>query len=73
MKKAKELGKKNEGKKYKKEMTKDKAAKIITNEINSRAKLNRADSYLKKKNEIEKIQKIKNYPWIIYKNQPEKF
>ncbi len=30
MKKAKELGKKNEGKVYKKEMTKDKAAKIIT-------------------------------------------
>ena len=39
MKKAKELGKKNEGKEYKKEMTKDKAAKIITSEINSRAKL----------------------------------
>jgi hypothetical protein len=49
MKKAKELGKKNEGKEYKKGMTKDKAAKIITNEINSRAKLNQADSYLKKK------------------------
>ena len=37
MKKAKELGKKNEGKEYKKEINKDKAAKIITNEINSRA------------------------------------
>ena len=49
MKKAKELGKKNEGKEYKKVITRDKAAKIITNEINSRAKLNQADSYLKKK------------------------
>ena len=38
MKKSKELGKKNEGKEYKKEMTKDKAAKIITKGINSRAK-----------------------------------
>ena len=62
MKKSKELGKKNEGKEYKKEMTKDKAAKIITNEINSRAKLNRANSYLKKKNEIEKIIENKNLP-----------
>ncbi len=51
MKKSKELGKKNEGKEYKKEMTKDKAAKIITKEINSRAKLNKADEYLKKKKE----------------------
>ena len=51
MKKAKELGKKNEGKEYKKEMTKDKAAKIITNEIYSRATLNNADKYLQfKKN-----------------------
>ena len=33
LKKAKELGKKNEGKEYKKEMTKDKAAKVITNKI----------------------------------------
>jgi vacuolar-type H+-ATPase subunit E/Vma4 len=31
-------------------MTKDKAAKIITNEINSRAKLNKADKYLQFKN-----------------------
>ncbi len=30
-------------------MTKDKAAKTINNEINSRAKLNQADSYLQKK------------------------
>jgi hypothetical protein len=60
MKKSKELGKKNEGKEYKKEMTKDKAAKIITNEINSRAKLNKADSYLKKKKKKEDfIEKIK--------------
>jgi hypothetical protein len=48
--KAKELGKKNEGKEYKKVMTKDKAAKIITNEINSGAKMNKADSYLQLKN-----------------------
>ena len=41
MKKAKELGKKNEGKDYKKQMTKDKAAKVITNKIKSRAKLNK--------------------------------
>ena len=62
MKKAKELGKKNEGKEYKKVMTKDKAAKIITNEINSRAKLNKADSYLKtKKKKEDFIEKIKNY------------
>jgi len=43
MKKSKELGKKNEGKEHKKVMSKDKADKIITNEINSRTKLNRAD------------------------------
>ena len=62
MKKAKELGKKNEGKEYKKVMTKDKAAKIITNEIKSRAKLNQADSYLKKKKKKEDfIEKINNY------------
>jgi hypothetical protein len=30
-------------------MTKDRAAKIITNEINSKTKLNQADSYLKRK------------------------
>ena len=53
MKKSKELGKKNEGKEYKKVITRDKAAKIITNEINSRAKLNQADSYLKKKKKKE--------------------
>ena len=41
-----ELGKKNKDKEYKKEMTKDKAAKIITKEMNSRAKLNKADEYL---------------------------
>ena len=41
LKKAKELGKKNEGKEYKKQITKDKAAKVITNKIKS--------------NEIEKI------------------
>ncbi len=66
MKKSKELGEKNKGKKYKKVMTKDKAAKIITNEINSRAKLNRANSYFKKKNELEKIIENKIYPWIIH-------
>ena len=43
MNKSKELGKKNEGKEHKKVMSKDKADKIITNEINSRTKLNRAD------------------------------
>ncbi len=43
-------------------MTEDKAAKIITNEINSRAKLNQADSYLKKKKEKRNlIKKIKIY------------
>ena len=51
MKKAKELGKKNEGKEYKKQMTKDKAAKVITKEINSRAQLNKADKYLQTKKE----------------------
>ena len=56
MKKAKDLGKKNEGKEYKKEMTNDKAAKIITKEINSRAKLNTADEYLQKENKKRKIQ-----------------
>jgi hypothetical protein len=48
MKKAKELGKKNEGKEYKKEMSKDKASNLINKEIKSRAKLN-------------EIEKIKNY------------
>ena len=59
MKKAKDLGMKNEGKEYKKVMTKDKAAKIITNEINSRAKLNQADKYLQfKNNSLEELKTI---------------
>ena len=59
MKKSKELGKKNKGKEYKKEMPKDKAAKIITSEINSRAKLNRADKYLQlKNNSLEELKTI---------------
>ena len=59
MKKSKELGKKNEGKEYKKEMTKDKAAKVITKEINSRAKLNKADMYLQLKNKsLEELKLI---------------
>ena len=49
MKKSKDLSKKNEGKEFKKEMTKDKAANIITKEINTRAKLNKADMYLQLK------------------------
>ena len=62
MKRAKELGKKNEGKEYKKDMTKDKAAKVITKEINSRAQLNKADKYLQTKKEKEEfIEKIKSY------------
>jgi hypothetical protein len=36
MKRAKDLGKTNEGKEYKKQMNKDKASKIITKEVNSR-------------------------------------
>ena len=39
-------------------MTKDKAAKVITKEINTRAKLNTADKYLKKKKENDEF--IKN-------------
>ena len=39
-------------------MTKDKAEKEITNIINSRAKFNKADEYLKEKNEIDKIKII---------------
>ena len=59
MKKAKDLSKKNEGKEYKKEMPKDKAANIITKEINSRAKLNKADLYLKlKNNTLEELKEI---------------
>ena len=49
-------------------MTNNKAAKIITKEINSRAKLNRADSYLKEKNEIDKINDYsRNQLEIIFK------
>ena len=60
MKKAKELGKKNEGNEYKKDMNKDKSAKIITKEINSRAQLNKADTYLQTKKEKEEfIEKLK--------------
>ena len=59
MKKSKELGKKNEGKEYKKEITKDNAAKIITKEINTRAKLNKADMYLQlKKKSLEELKLI---------------
>ena len=59
MKKSKELGKKNEGKEFKKEMTKDSAAKIITKEINTRAKLNKADMYLQLKNKsVEELKLI---------------
>ena len=43
-------------------MTNNKAAKIITKEINSRAKLNRADSYLKEKNKIDKIKRLFKKP-----------
>ena len=40
-------------------MTRDKAAKIITNEINSRAKLNRANMYLQLKNKsLEELKLI---------------
>ena len=40
-------------------MTKDKAAKIITKEIDSRAKLNKADEYLQfKKNSLEELKTI---------------
>jgi hypothetical protein len=56
MKKAKDLGKKNEGKEFKKKITKDKAAKTITKEINSRAKLSTANEYLQKENKKRKIQ-----------------
>ena len=59
MKKAKELGKKNEGKEYKKQMTKDKAAKVITKEINSRAKLNKEKIYVQfKNNSLEELKTI---------------
>ena len=67
MKKAKDLRKKNEGKVYKKEMNKDKAAKIITNEINSRAKLNKADEYLKEKKNKEEFKPIMSFS--DFKNQ----
>ena len=49
MKKSKDLSKKNEGKEHKKEITEDKAAKIITKEISARANLNKADIYLQLK------------------------
>ena len=43
-------------------MTKDKAAKVITKEINTRAKLNAADKYLQTKKEKEEfVEKIKNH------------
>ncbi len=43
-------------------MTKDKAAKVITKEINSRAQLNKANKYLQTKKEKEEfIEKIKSY------------
>ena len=46
-------------KNIKKQIPKDKAAKIITNEINSRAKLNKADEYLQfKKNSLEELKTI---------------
>jgi hypothetical protein len=38
-------------------MTKDKAAKIITKEINSRTKLNTANEYLQKENKNVKLKK----------------
>ena len=47
-------------------MTKDKAAKIITNEIKSTAKLNKADLYIQKKRN-RKIIENKVYHWINYK------
>ncbi len=40
-------------------MTKDKAANINTNEINSRTKLNRADKYLQFKN--NSLEELKQY------------
>ena len=59
MKKAKDLSKKNEGKEHKKEITKDKAAKIITKEITSRANLNKADIYLQLKSKsLEELRTI---------------
>ena len=40
-------------------MTKDKAAKVITKEINTRAKLNKADMYLQLKNKsVEELKLI---------------
>ena len=53
MKKAKELGKKNEGKEYKKQIPKDKAANIITKEIVFAQLTNKSkDDYLKKTKNI---------------------
>ena len=48
-------------------MNKDKAAKIITNEINSRAKLNKADEYLKEKKKKEEFKPIMSFS--DFKNQ----
>ena len=42
-------------------MTKDNAAKIITKEINTRAKLNKADKYLQKKKKIDEITENNKY------------
>ncbi len=58
-KKSKDVSKKNEGKEYKKEMTKDKAANIVTKEIKTRAKLNKADMYLQLKNNT--LEELKQY------------
>jgi hypothetical protein len=59
MKKSKALGKKNEGKEFKKEMTEDKAAKIVAKEISNKAKINKADLLLKlKNNSVEELKKI---------------
>ena len=58
MKKSKALGKKNEGKEFKKEMTEDKAAKIVAKEISNKAKINKADLLLKlKNNSVEELKK----------------
>ena len=72
LKKAEELGKKNEGKEYKKEMPKDKAAKIITKEINSRAKLNEKEKI--KNYSRNQLEIIIGYKKIIgYKNNIDYF
>jgi len=59
MKKSKALGKKNEGKEFKKEMTEDKAARIVAKKISNKAKINKADLLLKlKNNSVEELKKI---------------